>query len=143
MDDGTQRLRFPVLGGSELGDDVDPALLAADQAVTEAEDVEDSEGSSSSGAWDAKHLAYDCTGHVLLEVHGVAVEEPVQGLFSLSAEVGGQELMVLGGRRVRPLRHGVQTICEFSAELARARGRPGITGSSERPRRTRPSPWAQ
>src|SRR5258708_22478905 len=90
-----------VLGGGELGDDgaaVDPDLLTADQPVAEAEDVEDAEGDSPSVAGDAEHLPDDRAGHVLLENHGVAIEEPIQRLLCFGAEVGGQELVEVPGR---------------------------------------------
>ena len=79
----------------ELGDDgaaVDPHLLAADEAVAEVEDVEDSEGHPAAVAGDAEHLADHRAGHRLLEDHRVAGEEPVQRLLLLlGAEVGGEE----------------------------------------------------
>lgn len=60
--------------------------------------MENAEGDSASVSGDAEHLTDDRAGHVLFEDHGVAVEEPVQGLLTLGAEVGGEEAVEVASR---------------------------------------------
>lgn len=107
------------LGGCELGDDgaaVDPDLLAADQPVAEAKDVEDLERDSSSVTGNAQHLSDDRARHVLLE-------NGKRWVFASALDWPGWS------RRDKGEGASIDTLLDYAERYARAMGIAVPTGS--------------